>query len=237
MSEVMRLIGRSLATEVVMREMLHLMSELLGLNRGRIVLCDLLEEQVAEQAGEPPGEQLGKRLGDRVGPQLDHQLGHQSGDPPGDQPGPPSGAAGGCGLCMAEGSRAPRRRAASIRHAYDLTREEMARRSYAPGDGITGWVLASGQPHVVQDFDAEPLFLRRAVPRERLPAETVAFLALPIEVNGRTVGVLACHRIRSRSRQDDVDGADPVALSRAACCTAGSPPGASQHGRLRGRFR
>ena len=40
MREVMRLIGKSLAPSVVMREMLHLMSELLGLNRGRIVLAD-----------------------------------------------------------------------------------------------------------------------------------------------------------------------------------------------------
>ena len=40
MSEVMRLVGRSLAPEVVLREMLHLLSELLGLNRGRIVLAD-----------------------------------------------------------------------------------------------------------------------------------------------------------------------------------------------------
>ena len=32
--------GRSLATDGVLREMLHLMSELLGLNRGRIVLAD-----------------------------------------------------------------------------------------------------------------------------------------------------------------------------------------------------
>ena len=40
MREVMRPIGRSLAPELVLREMLHLMSELLGLNRGRIVLVD-----------------------------------------------------------------------------------------------------------------------------------------------------------------------------------------------------
>ena len=37
MSEVMRLVGKSLAPEIVLREMLHLMSELLGLNRGRVV--------------------------------------------------------------------------------------------------------------------------------------------------------------------------------------------------------
>ena len=36
MSEVMRRVGQSLAPEVVLREMLHPLSELLGLNRGRI---------------------------------------------------------------------------------------------------------------------------------------------------------------------------------------------------------
>eukprot|EP01031_Cornospumella_fuschlensis_P016122 gene16122-19692_t len=42
MSEVMRLVGKSLAPEIVLREMLHLISELLGLNRGRIVLADFV---------------------------------------------------------------------------------------------------------------------------------------------------------------------------------------------------
>ena len=40
MREVMRLISRGLAPGLVLREMLHLMTELLGLNRGRIVLVD-----------------------------------------------------------------------------------------------------------------------------------------------------------------------------------------------------
>ena len=34
LSQVMRLVGQSLAPDVVLREMLHLMSELLGLNPG-----------------------------------------------------------------------------------------------------------------------------------------------------------------------------------------------------------
>lgn len=142
LSEVMRGIGRSLAPEVVLREMLHLMSELLGLNRGRIVLAD------------------------------------------DDAPAPSS----------------------RIRHAYGLTRDEVARGVYGPGEGVTGRVLGTGQPAIVQDVDAEPAFLFRAVARSRLPPETVAFIALPIEVARRTIGVLGCHRIRSRHRQlaDDV---------------------------------
>lgn len=138
MREVMKMVGRSLAPAFVLREMLHLMSELLGLNRGRMVLA---------------GETL-----------------------PGAE------------------------RTAAVRHAYGLTAEEVQRGVFRWGEGITGRVLASGLPAIVQDVDAEPLFLFRTVPRERLPPQTVAFIALPIEVNGATIGVLACHRIRSRQR-------------------------------------
>jgi Nif-specific regulatory protein len=151
LSQVMRGVGQSLAPAVVLREMLHLMSELLGLNRGRIVLAD----------------------GDGSG---------LSGSPP---LGPST---------------------SSIHHAYGLTQEEVARGRYGPGEGVTGRVLGTGQPAIVQDVDAEPAFLFRAVPRSRLPPETVAFIALPIEVDRRVIGVLACHRIRMRNRQlgDDV---------------------------------
>ena len=145
LSQVMRGVGRSVHSQAVLREMLHLMSELLGLNRGRIVLAD---EAV------PRGQPVASRI-------------HQ---------------------------------------AYGLTREEMARGRYGPGEGVTGRVLGTGQPALVQDVDAEPAFLFRSVARARLPPETVAFIALPIEVDRLTIGVLACHRIRSRDRQlaDDV---------------------------------
>ncbi len=140
MREVMRTVGRSPAPGLALRTMLHLMSELLGLNRGRMVLAD----------------------------------------PAGADPGAP--------------------RTASIQHAYGLTQQEAERGQYRLGEGITGRVLASGQPAIVQDIDAEPLFLFRAVARAQLPPETVAFIALPIAINNVPVGVLACHRIRSRQR-------------------------------------
>ena len=141
MREVVGLIGKSLASGVVLREMLHLMSELIGLNRGRIVLND-----------------------------------------PHD--GTPNSEVGTSRICF----------------AYGLTQAEVARGVYAKGEGITGRVLVTGQPVLVQDIDAEPQFLARAVTRDQLPHETVAFIALPIKVNSLTVGVLACHRIRSRQR-------------------------------------
>jgi Nif-specific regulatory protein len=163
MSEVMRLVGRSLAPEVVLREMLHLLSELLGLNRGRVVLADGVD--VADTA---------RRRRAEAGP-------------------------------------------SSIRIAYGLTKAEMAAGRYAAGEGITGAVLATGHPIIVQDIDAEPRFLARAVTRARLPQEIVAFIALPIEVNRRTVGVLCVHRIRRRHRLLD----DDVAVLKILATLAG----------------
>ena len=158
MREVMKLVGRSLAPAFVLREMLHLMSELLGLNRGRMVLAD-----------------------DATNGQTRDQ------------------------------------RTASIRHAYGLTAGQVASGVYRWGEGITGRVLQTGLPAIVQDVDAEPLFLFRCVPRSQLPPQTVAFIALPIEVNGATIGVLACHRIRSRQRHLN----DDLALLRILATLAG----------------
>jgi Nif-specific regulatory protein len=154
MREVMRLMGHSLSAAHVLKEMLHLMSELLGLNRGRVVMADALPQAAPT---------------------------------------------------------------AAIRHAYGLTAQEVARGVYAWGEGITGQVLATGQPALVQDIDAEPRFLFRSVHRDQLPPETVAFLALPITVNSVTVGVLACHRLRSRQRHLN----DDLAMLRTLATLAG----------------
>lgn len=161
LSEVTRLVGRSLAPAIVMQEMLHLLSELLGLNRGRIVLRDDVS-----------------------------------------------------GTTMARHSPATR---SSIRYAYGLTRSERDRGSYGPGEGITGTVIATGHAVIVQDIDADPRFLARAVKRDALPQETVAFIALPIEVNRRTVGMLGVHRLRSRSRLLD----DDIAILKILATLAG----------------
>ncbi len=178
MSQVMRLVGKSLAPEIVLREMLHLMSELLGLNRGRVVLADF--------------------VGD---------IGLQGLE----------GLAGGTELTRKPAGRSSQAPESRIRYAYGLTKTEMARGRYGPGEGITGRVLATAQPIIVQDIDAESQFLCRAVERAQLPQEVVAFIALPIEVNREVIGVLACHRIRSRDRQL----ADDVAILRILATLAG----------------
>ncbi len=134
---VIKLVGKSMSPdpEPVIREMMHLMSELLGLNRGRLVLLD------------PHDPSKGR-----------------------------------------------------IRYAYGLTQTQIERGVYSMGEGVTGQVLKSGQPIIVQDIDQEPLFLCRSVARADLPQETVSFIALPVIILGRVEGVFACHRIRGRQR-------------------------------------
>ncbi|MCX7174015.1 MAG: sigma 54-interacting transcriptional regulator [Proteobacteria bacterium] len=138
--ESIRLLARSFEPARAIREMLHLLSELLGLNRGRVILPDTERGDLA------------------------------------------------------------------IRYAYGLTREEMRRGRYAPGEGVTGRVMMSGEVLIVQDIDAEPRYLARAVPRATLPQEVVSFIALPVEIDRHIAGVLGVHRIRSRKRAlaDDI---------------------------------
>lgn len=139
LQQVTSLASKQLNTQIVFREILHLMSELLGLNRGRIIL---LEDN--------------KKFG-------------------------------------------------SIKYAYGLTRQEVERGRYALGEGITGSVLEMGQTIIVQNIDEDHNFLARSVKRENLPQEIVSFYALPIQVDSKTVGVLACHRIRLRRRMMNDD--------------------------------
>ncbi|HSW52106.1 MAG TPA: sigma 54-interacting transcriptional regulator, partial [Sulfuricaulis sp.] len=132
--ESARLMGKSLEPGPVIREMLHLISEFLGLNRGRVVLR------------QPGGDDY------------------------------------------------------AIRYAYGLTQAEIERGVYRPGDGVSGRVLQSGETAIVQDIDDDPHYLARAVERDRLPDETVSFIALPLMSDGEVLGLLGVHRIRSRAR-------------------------------------
>lgn len=143
LTEIFRLIGKSLSSDEVFNEILHLLSELLGLNRGRIVL---------------------------------------------------------------RGFGSTDKNTSKIIFAYGMTEEEIKRGTYQDGEGITGSVLKTGQSMVVQDIDSEPVFLNKSVLRKNLPQETVAFLAFPIKIDRRVVGVIAAHRIRTRNRSlsDDI---------------------------------
>lgn len=95
---------------------------------------------------------------------------------------------------------------ASITHSYGMSPEQVARGTYAPGEGITGTVLAHSHMIVADDINQDPLFLGRTVKHKDLPQEKTMFIALPVSAHNRTFGVLACHRARFSSRplHDDI---------------------------------
>ncbi len=132
--EASALMSKSLDQHYVIREILHLLSELLGLNRGRVILPDADARE----------------------------------------------------LCVA--------------HAYGLSAQEMKQGRFRYGEGITGRVMQNGQTAIVQDVDNESAFLFRSVARERLPHETVSFIAMPLQQGGQILGVLGVHRLRDRPR-------------------------------------
>jgi Nif-specific regulatory protein len=78
--------------------------------------------------------------------------------------------------------------------AHGLSKEEITRGRYAVGEGITGKVLQKGTPIIVPDIGKEPLFLNKTKARD-LKRQNVSFLCVPIQVQGKTLGVLSADRI------------------------------------------
>ncbi|MFA6548310.1 MAG: sigma 54-interacting transcriptional regulator [Candidatus Margulisiibacteriota bacterium] len=85
----------------------------------------------------------------------------------------------------------PRTGELHIEVAHGLSREEKARGRYKIGEGITGKVVETGEPMVVKDMGAEPLFLNRTQARQDLKGRKFAFLCVPIKVGNKVVGALS----------------------------------------------
>jgi len=80
--------------------------------------------------------------------------------------------------------------------AVGLKPGEIERGKYALGEGITGMVVATGRPRIIQDLRTEPDFLNRT--GRISPAEAdiaVSYLCIPIKVDGRVVGALSVDRL------------------------------------------
>jgi Nif-specific regulatory protein len=85
-----------------------------------------------------------------------------------------------------------------IEDAFGLSPHEMERGRYALGEGITGKVIATGEPAIVPDVVEEPLFLDRTRARRRsrtTESGKVSFICVPI-INGKeVVGALSVDRL------------------------------------------
>ncbi len=97
----------------------------------------------------------------------------------------------------------PETREIRIAAAYGLTRQQLARGIYRPGEGVVGRVVASGQTMVVARISEEPMFLNRTASRP--DKADISFVSVPIKLRGEVLGSLSADRVFDESVSLDED--------------------------------
>lgn len=89
----------------------------------------------------------------------------------------------------------PKTNELAIEVAHGLDEEEIRRGRYRIGEGITGRVVAAGEPIVIPNVGEEPLFLDRTKARGDIKRSNIAFICVPIKLEQRTIGALSVDRL------------------------------------------
>jgi Nif-specific regulatory protein len=80
-----------------------------------------------------------------------------------------------------------------ISKSFGLTDTEHNRGVYSPGEGITGKVIESGEPFVVQNIEKEKGFLNRIkIPNE--DGKTISFICVPVKSGQEVIGTLSSYQ-------------------------------------------
>ncbi len=82
-----------------------------------------------------------------------------------------------------------------IEVAFGITAEGRRRGKYKIGEGITGRVVASGEPIIVPHIADEPLFLNRTRSRGDIKTQNRSFLCVPIKDGNQVIGALSVDRV------------------------------------------
>lgn len=93
-----------------------------------------------------------------------------------------------------------------IEVAHGLQKEQIERGRYRIGEGITGKVVAAGEPIVVPNVGKEPLFLDKTGARQDIDRNNIAFICVPIKLDQKTIGALSVDRLFEENTdfQEDV---------------------------------
>jgi Nif-specific regulatory protein len=83
----------------------------------------------------------------------------------------------------------------AIEVAQGLTEPERRRGRYKVGEGVMGRVLETGEPMIIPNIGAEPLFLNRTRSRGDIRKAQISFLCVPVKLGAETVGVLSADRL------------------------------------------
>jgi len=82
-----------------------------------------------------------------------------------------------------------------IEVAFGITAEGRKRGKYKIGEGITGRVVATGEPIIVPHIAEEPLFLNRTRSRGDIKNQNRSFLCVPIKDGKHVIGALSVDRV------------------------------------------
>ncbi|PIQ87380.1 MAG: nif-specific transcriptional activator NifA [Candidatus Omnitrophica bacterium CG11_big_fil_rev_8_21_14_0_20_45_26] len=91
-----------------------------------------------------------------------------------------------------------------IEVAQGLDPEVEERVRYKIGEGITGKVVASGEPIVIRNIGDEPLFLNKTKARD-LSKSNISFLCIPIRLGRQTIGALSVDKVFQEDISFEVD--------------------------------
>jgi len=90
--------------------------------------------------------------------------------------------------------------------AYGLSKSQLERGLYKPGEGVTGTVIQTGRPVAIPRVADEPTFLDRTRARRNLEKKDISFICVPIKLESQTIGALSVDRLFSAaiSLEEDV---------------------------------
>ncbi len=92
----------------------------------------------------------------------------------------------------------------SISAAHGLSPKAKELGRYQVGEGITGKVVQNGRSVIIPDIRKDPRFLNRTGVRDLHGGHPIAFLCVPIKIEGRTIGALSVDlEVESRHNLDD----------------------------------
>lgn len=82
----------------------------------------------------------------------------------------------------------------AVEVAHGLTAEARKRGKYKIGEGITGRVVASGDPIIVPQISEDPRFLNRTRSRGDVNKSGLSFICVPVKHGRNTIGALSVDR-------------------------------------------
>ncbi|MFT4174632.1 MAG: sigma 54-interacting transcriptional regulator [Rhodocyclaceae bacterium] len=88
----------------------------------------------------------------------------------------------------------------AVHESFGLTDDEAARGVYAPGEGIIGRVVETGQSIVLPRISDEPNFLNRTRSRDMVADANLSFICVPILRGRRVMGTISAERVYDNRR-------------------------------------